>query len=76
MDNGQALELIELAQRNEAFCHCGRSTLPVGRGDDVWLECASLQERHGGAIRRLFSADAFNVHTRRLIVEGPALRCA
>ena len=69
IDNWNALDRIEHAERETPSCVCGREMVPVARPDGIWLECASLGESNSSPIGQLLSALAIPGHTRRLIVE-------
>jgi hypothetical protein len=44
----QAREQIEAAMRDLTWCTaCGRSMLVVVRGEEMWVECASLGSKTG-----------------------------
>jgi hypothetical protein len=75
IDNTQALERIEQAEREAPFCVCGAHTVPVGRPSGVWLACASL-EQPKGLVRKLLTLDFAASHTNRRIVELSALDSA
>jgi hypothetical protein len=68
INNRQAVELIEQAQTNRPYCGCGQSTMAIGRGDGVWLECLSFETRSPSFVRRLLTAD-LGIHTRELILD-------
>jgi hypothetical protein len=68
VNNSQALELIEEAQRDTPLCPCGLHTVAVGRGSAVWLICFSLL-RPKGVLRRLLTLDLPIAHTGRLILD-------
>jgi hypothetical protein len=71
MDNGSAIEAIEIAERATPFCPCGELTSPAGRDGNVWLECNSLREEpKGGAIVRLLRAIAAPSHVQELIIDS------
>jgi hypothetical protein len=69
IDNWNALDRIEHAERETPFCACGEPMVPAGRTDGIWLECASVREPDGSRLRRLMSVLTLPGHTRRLIVE-------
>ena len=69
IDNWNALDRIEHAERETPACVCGREMVPAARPDGSWLECASLGEPHDGRMARLLSALALSGHTRRPSVE-------
>jgi hypothetical protein len=66
IDHTAALERIEDAERETPFCWCGAPTVPLDRGDVIWLGCSSLQ-RPKRLVRRLLALD-FG-HTARPIVD-------
>lgn len=68
----QIIDLIERANDVRPFCSCGSHTTPVWRDGVVWLECASITEPDGSAIRRILSAVAGPLHVHVPIVDLPA----
>jgi len=68
----QIIDLIERASDARPYCSCGSHTTPVWRDGVVWLECASITEPDGSAIRRLFSAMTGAWHVHHRIVDVPA----
>ncbi len=76
IDNARALELIERAERETAFCeHCDAPTVPAWHEGALWLECPSL-ERRRPLLQRLMTLDIAALHTRRLIAEADRLAAA
>ena len=69
IDNWNAIDRIEHAERETPSCVCGRQMVPEARPDGIWLECVSLREPNGSKLGRLLSALASPGHTRRLIVD-------
>ena len=68
----QIIDLIERASDARPYCTCGSHTTPVWRDGVVWLECASISEPDGGAIRRILSAVTGPWHVHIPIVDAPS----
>jgi hypothetical protein len=68
----QIIDSIERASDARPFCTCGSHTTPVWRDGVVWLECASITEPDGSAIRRILSAVTGPWHVHIPIVDVPA----
>lgn len=66
------VDMIERANDNQPFCVCGWHTTPVWRDGTVWLECASLSQKHEGRLARLVAAASSRVHAHVRIVDVPA----
>ncbi len=65
----QVLERIEGAQTSTPFCEqCGQPTRIAERGDELWLECASLAHRTS-RLRSILRLDFATFHTQRPVVE-------
>jgi hypothetical protein len=64
-----ALDRIEVAERETPSCVCGEPTVPASRTDGIWLECVSLAETDSSRIGRLLSALVATGHTRQLILD-------
>lgn len=65
----QVLERIEGAQASTPFCEqCGHPTMIAERGDELWLECASLAHRPG-RLQSILRLDFAAFHTQRPVVE-------
>jgi hypothetical protein len=69
IDNWNALDRIEHAERETPFCICGQPMVPAARNDGIWLECCSLPQIDRGLVRRFVSTLITTGHIRRLIVE-------
>lgn len=69
INHRQVVDAIERANDQRPFCECGRHTTPVWRDGTVWLECASLRERHKGRLARIVAALAAPAHVRERIVD-------
>jgi hypothetical protein len=69
----QIIDLIERASDARPYCACGSHTTPVWRDGIVWLECASITEPDGSAIRRILSAVTAPWHVHIPIVDVPAV---
>ena len=76
IDNSQALDLIEQAQRNIRVCSCGMHTLAVARADAIWLTCASLTQQPKGVVRKLLTLDFAAFHVDQRIVDLSTLEVA
>jgi len=76
IDNSQALDLIEHAQRTTRTCSCGGHTLAVARPDAVWLTCASLTQQPKGVVRKLLTLDFAAFHVDQRIVDLSTLEVA
>ena len=71
-----SLLAIEQAQRETPICIvCGAPTIPVARGDEVWLRC-SEEQRKSSILRRLTSLEFVGGHTRRLVVKANRVSAA
>lgn len=65
----QVLERIEGAQTSTPFCEqCGQPTRIAERGDELWLECASLAHRTS-RLQSILRLDFATLHTQRPVVE-------
>lgn len=69
IDNWNALDRIEHAERETPFCACGEPTVPAARNDGIWLECATFRQPDRSRFERLMDAFTLPGHTRRLVVE-------
>lgn len=69
--NTQIVDMIERATDERPFCACGYHTTPIWRDGTVWLECASLTERHEGRLARLIGAATSRIHTHERIIDVP-----
>ncbi len=76
IDNSQALDLIEQAEREIPVCSCGMHTLAAARRDAVWLTCASLTKQPKGIVRKLLTLDFAAFHFDRRIVDLSTLEVA
>ena len=71
-----SLLAIEQAQRETPFCVvCGSPTIPVARGDEVWLRCSEDQGK-SSILRRLTSIEFVGGHTRRLLIKAKRVSAA
>jgi hypothetical protein len=71
-----SLLAIEQAQRETPICVvCGSPTIPVARGDEVWLRC-SEDQRKSSFFRRLTSFEFVGGHTRRLVIKAERVSAA
>lgn len=71
-----SLLAIEQAQRETPFCVvCGSPTIPVARGNEVWLRC-SEEQRKSSILRRLTSLEFVGGHTRRLVIKAKRVSAA
>jgi hypothetical protein len=68
----QLVDMIERANDDQPFCACGWHTTPVWRDGAIWLECASLSEKHEGRLARLVAAASARIHAHVRIVDVPA----
>lgn len=67
-----ALEIIEHAERATPYCDwCSLPTIPVARGEEIWLECQRLSVEKSLA-RRLLTLDFAFGHTTRMILDSAA----
>lgn len=63
-----ALHVLEQAERDTPFCHCGAHTVLVGDGDlGVWLQCADHAPA-SSVLRRLLRLDLPGRHIRRHVL--------
>ena len=66
----QVLERIEGAQTSTPFCEqCGQPTTIAERGDELWLQCASLAHRRG-RLQSILRLDFATFHTQRPVIES------
>mgnify|MGYP001811903010 CR=1 FL=1 len=70
-ENERAVELIESAERNAPYCHCGRHMVTVASGDGIVLECSGRTEEKSGLSAVVARITSFG-HTRRMIMEHPS----
>lgn len=70
-----SLLAIEQAQRETPYCVCGSPTIPVARGDEVWLRC-SEDQRKSSVLRRLTSLEFVGGHTRGLVIKAKRVSAA
>lgn len=73
MHNRQIVDMIERANDDQPYCHCGRHTTAVWRDGIVWLECSSLTEPKDGRLARLLAAVTAPTHVHEAIVDLPAV---
>jgi hypothetical protein len=69
IDNWNAIDRMEHAERETPFCACGEPMIAVARAEGIWLECASLESPDGSRFSRLLAALTASSHGRRLIVD-------
>jgi hypothetical protein len=71
-----SLVAIEQAQRETPTCVlCGSPTIPIARGDEVWLRC-SEDQRKTSFLRRLTSLEFVGGHTRQLLIKAKRVSAA
>jgi hypothetical protein len=69
MYHHKAVDLIEQHHRDRPFCAaCASPTVTIARHGAIWLECSTLGEPKS-TLRRLFSLDALEGHTREMIID-------
>jgi len=69
IDNWNAIDRMEHAERETPFCACGEPMIAVARAEGIWLECASLESPMAAAFRDCWPALTASSHGRRLIVD-------
>ena len=69
-------ETIEQAVIDHPYCDaCGAPTMPVAKGDEIWLAC-SVAQTPKPILRRIFSFEPLVGHTRHLMLEDLTERLA